>query len=355
MKHKHKFAPNPLKVEKLGVILEPTERSFENVAVLNPGCYQEGEYVHIFYRAISKSHRSSIGYAKLKGPTEVVERWKHPIMARDFEYEKKGIEDPRVAKIGNRFYMTYTAHDGKNAVGAYAVSRDLKNFEKKGVISPQIKYDKAADMFRREKLKDRYFMFEAFYEEFAGHDILLWEKDLCVFPKKIDGKFAMLHRILPDVQIIYFNSFADLKKKSFWEQYLSRLAENVVLENKFWFESRNIGGGATPIETEDGWLIIFHAVEELNKSRVYRASAALLNKKDPRKVIGRLDYPLFSPEEKWEKNGFVNNVVFPTGTAIFGDDLYIYYGAADRVIAAAKVNLKDLIRELKKKGKNGTI
>jgi len=122
----------------------------------------------------------------------------------------------------------------------------------------------------------------------------------------------------------------------------------VVLENKYWFESRHIGGGAVPIETKEGWLIIYHATEELNKQRIYRASVALLDLQNPFNVIGRLDYPLFGPDQPWEQSGFVDNVVFPTGTAIFGDDLYIYYGAADRVIAAAKVSMKDLLTELKK-------
>ena len=79
----------------------------------------------------------------------------------------------------------------------------------------------------------------------------------------------------------------------------------------------------------------------MNKSRVYHASAALLNK-ETRAKSSAVWITRFFSGRKWEKSGFVNNVVFPTGTAIFGDDLYIYYGAADRVIAAAKVNLKDL-------------
>lgn len=343
--------PSRLKVEKLGLVLEPTKNSFEKTAVLNPACYQDGEFVHIFYRAIDGLNRSSIGYAKLHGPTKVVERWKQPIIVRNYPYEKKGVEDPRITKIGDVFYMTYVVHDGRDALIAYAVSRDLKNFKKRGIISPRITYDRAADFFRREKLKDRYFMFEAFYEEFANKKVLLWEKDGFLFPKKIKGKFAMVHRVLPDIHIIYFKSFSQLKSGKFWKRYLQRLSEYVVLENKYWFESRNIGGGAPPVETKDGWILIFHAVEELNKARVYRAGAALLDKKNPQKVIGRLDYPLFEPEKKWEKTGFVNNVVFPTGTAIFGDDLYIYYGAADRAIAVAKVNIKDLIRELKLKKK----
>ena len=127
----------------------------------------------------------------------------------------------------------------------------------------------------------------------------------------------------------------------------------MVLENKYWFESRNIGGGAPPIYTKDGWLIIFHTVEELNKARIYHASAALLDKRNPFKVIGRLSMPLFSPEESWEKErfegleGLVNSVVFPTGTAVFGKDLYIYYGASDSKIAVAKVNLNELLKKLK--------
>lgn len=334
-------------VEKLGVVLKPAKNSFEGKSVLNPAVWQEGEFVHIFYRAIDKNIRSSIGYAKLKGPTEVIERKKTPFVLREYDYEKKGVEDPRITKIGKTFYMTYVAHDGKNALTAYATSLDLKNWEKKGVISPLISYHSATSLFRKLKLKDRYLMFETFYEELSGKDVLLWFKDVLLFPKKIGGKYAMLIRILPDIQIVFFKDFEELKKESFWKKYLKQLSSYVVLENKYWFESRNIGGGAPPMETKDGWLIIFHGVEELNKARVYHACAALLDKKNPFKVIGRLSMPLFSPKEKWEKEGYVSNVVFPTGTAVFGKYLYIYYGTCDEKIAVAKVNLKDLLTKLK--------
>ena len=342
------FGQNKIKVEKLGPVLEPTINLFENKAVLNPACDQEGEFMHVFYRAISEDDdKSRIGYAKFKGPIEVVERWDQPIIEREAMYEVMGVEDPRIVKIDGVFYLTYTAHDGKNAVIALATSTDLRNFKKEGIISSQLTYDEVGGLLRQHQLKDQYYMFEAFYEEFGGNDILLWEKDAILFPKKINGKFALLHRILPDIHIVYFDSFEQLKSKDFWIEYLNHLPEYTVLENRYWFETRHIGGGAPPIETEDGWLFIFHSVEEENKGRTYRASAALLDKNDPRKVIGRLSEPLFSPEENWEKVGMVNNVVFPTGTAVFGDDLYIYYGAADRLIAAAKVSLNELILELK--------
>lgn len=338
---------NGLNLKKIGVVLEPTKRLFERKAVLNPACYQDGEFVHLFYRAIDDNNDSTIGYAKLKGPTKVVERNKIPLIPRTYDYERRGVEDPRIVKIEGTFYLTYVAHDGKNAITACATSNDLKTFTKRGIISPLVTYKTAASLFTRERLKDRYFMFEAYYEDLAGEDVLLWFKDMFLFPKKFGDKFAMLLRILPDIQMIFFKNLSDLRDRSFWRNYLKKLSRNVVLENKYWFESRNIGGGAPPVYTKDGWLVIFHAVEELNRARIYHASAALLDLNNPFKVIGRLNTPLFSPEESWETEGFVNNVVFPTGTAVFGKDLYIYYGASDDKIAVAKVNLNKLVNKLK--------
>ena len=336
-----------LKVKKLGVVLKHTSLPFENQAVLNPTCWQEGNFVHMLYRAVNKKMKSCVGYARLEGPLKVESRWKKPVIEREYKYEKKGVEDPRVVKVGDTFYITYVAHDGKNAVTALAVSKSLIKFKKKGIISPHITYDEAEDLFRNSKLKDKYFFFESYYKDKAGKDVLLWEKDIFLFPEKFNGRFAMIHRILPDIQIIYFKNFKQLNLK-YWKKYLKRLSNYVVLENKYWYESRNIGGGCPPIKTKKGWLLIYHGVEELNKIKRYHAGAALLDLKNPKKVIGRLKEPLFSPDKPWEKRGDVNNVVFPTGTAIFGDQLYIYYGAADKRIAVAAVNLNSLIKELTK-------
>lgn len=335
-----------LKVKKHGVILKPTSLPFENVAVLNPAVYQEDERVHIFYRAINHHYHSSIGYALLEGPKRVIKRWKKPIFQSKYAYESKGVEDPRIVKIGNCFYLTYVAHNGKNAVTAYATSQNLKTFQRHGIISPKITYHEAEKLFEKSKLKDAYYLFSAYYQKRAGRDILIWEKDMILFPKKIKKNFALLHRILPDIQLAYFRHFKQLNN-AFWRRHIQNLQKHVVLENKHWFETRNIGGGCPPIETPDGWILIYHAVEESNHGRIYHASAVLLDKRNPQKVIAHLHRPLFSPTEPWEKSGFVSNVVFPTGTAIFGQDLYIYYGAADKYVAVASVNIVDLIHEMK--------
>jgi len=122
--------------------------------------------------------------------------------------------------------------------------------------------------------------------------------------------------------------------------------KHILMTPKYDHEISYIGGGCPPIETKDGWLLIYHGVHDSLHGYVYSACAALLDLNDPTKEIARLPYPLFKPEFEWELKGEVNNVVFPTGTALFGDQLYIYYGAADTRIAVASVSISELTEEL---------
>jgi predicted GH43/DUF377 family glycosyl hydrolase len=335
-----------LKIKDEGIILETTNLEFESKAVLNPACVQVGDVTHMFYRAVNQNDISSIGYCQLVG-NKVIKRLKEPVLFPEFDYEKNGTEDPRITYLDGTYYLFYTAYDGKDALIAYATSSDLVNFTKQGVISPKISYDEAEDIFRGSGIRERYSMFEMVYKEKEGKKILLFEKDASLFPKKINGKFALLHRILPGIQVIYFDNFSDLTDNR-WRDYLKNLGNSIVIDPLFWFESRNVGGGCPPIETEDGWLIIYHAVEDTPLGKIYHAAAALLDYKNPLKVLGRLKEPLFSPKSSWEKSGLVDNIVFPTGAVIKNKRLYIYYGAADRLIAAKSINLTELLTELKK-------
>ncbi|MDD3284918.1 MAG: pesticidal protein Cry7Aa [Patescibacteria group bacterium] len=334
-----------LNVKNEGIILEKTDLEFENKCVLNPACILVDGIVHMFYRAVSNSNVSSIGYCQLKD-NKVIERLNKPIIFPEFEYEKMGVEDPRITFLDGLYYIFYTAYDGRNALIAYATSEDLVNFEKKGLISPQISYDEAEDIFRDSKIRERYVMFEMLFKERLGGDVLLFEKDACLFPEKINNKFALFHRILPGIQIVYFNNFSELND-NYWRDHFKNLGDSIVLDPLFWFESRNIGGGCPPIKTKDGWLIIYHTVEDTPLGKIYHAAAALLDLKNPLKILGRLKEPLFSPENIWEKDGVVNNVVFPTGAFIEEERLFIYYGAADKLIAAKSINLSELLKELK--------
>lgn len=335
-----------LKIKDEGIILEKTDLEFENKAVLNPACIQVGDITHMFYRAVNQNYISSIGYAQLKD-NKVVKRFDKPVLFPESDYEKKGLEDPRITFLDGTYYLFFTAYDGKDALISYATSSDLVHFVKQGLISPKISYDEAEDIFRESGIRERYTTFEKFFRKTKGDDILLFEKDASLFPQKIDGKFAVLHRILPGIQLIYFDKFLDLNDNH-WRDYLKNLGNSIVIDPLYWFENRNVGGGAPPIETENGWLIIYHAVEDTPLGRTYHAAAALLDLKNPLKVLGRLSEPLFSPNAPWEKSGVVDNVVFPTGAVIRSKRLYIYYGAADKLIAAKSVDLLELLSELKR-------
>lgn len=340
-------------IEKLGILLSPTNLDFENNGVFNAGIYQEGEILHILYRAVEHGNFSTIGYAKTEGPLNIIERNEKPLIQRDFDYEKHGVEDPRIVKIEDTYYITYTAYDGVNAMGALATSKDLIHFEKHGIITPHVNYQEYEDYVNccgGEKLNPKY---HQYYNLFAQIGLvedefrLLRDKDIVLFPRKVNGKFVLLHRIWPGIQIVQFEDWKELTEP-FWEDYLKNLNDYIVLDPNDPFEVDYIGAGGPPIETEFGWLLIYHGVQETVTGKIYHAKAALLQLDKPEIELARLPYPLFSPYKSWEIEGVVNNVVFPTGHAVFGDDLYIYYGVADRHVAVAKCNLNELLTELRK-------
>lgn len=343
-------------VKKHGVILEATNNSFENEGVFNPAAIKEGNNVHLFYRAVRTGNFSSIGYCKLEGPLKVVERSESPILFPSNSQEFQGLEDPRITKINSTYYLTYSAYDGINVFGAYAISKDLKNFERKGIITPKFSFEEYAKLIRQNlnKISDKHLLF---YDLFERHhlsnimktDVFVWDKNVVFFPRKINGKYAFLHRLYPTIQIVFFNFLSDLTKE-FWEDYITHLYDHIVLRTSFQYTRSHVGAGCPPIETKDGWLLIFHAAETTTVGNIYHAAAALLDLDNPLKVIAQLKQPLFCPTEPWEKEGVVKNVVFPSGSALFDDELYIYYGAADSRIAVASVNINTLLNELKTTG-----
>ena len=328
-----------IEIKKEGIILKQTKLDFENDSVLNPAVIREGNTIHLFYRAVRKGNYSSIGYCKLDTPLTVKERNDAPVLSPDFEYESHGMEDPRIVDIDGLYYLTYIAFNGTNALGALATSKDLLRFKKHGIIVPQIKYD---DFDRLTKgncdLNEKYLR----YNRDAD---LLADKDVVFFPRKINDKLTFLHRIKPDIQIVAINNLEELTKE-FWENYFLHFDEYIVLSPKYSHEISYVGGGCPPIETEHGWLLIYHGVKDAIKGYEYSCCAALLELDDPKKEIARLTYPLFKPELDYELKGDVDDVCFPTGAVLEDDTLYIYYGAADELIACASVSLSGLLEEL---------
>ncbi len=336
-------------VKKHGVILQKTDLVFENAGVLNPAVIRDGHSVHLFYRAVRKGNYSTVGYCRLDGPLEIVDRYDLPVLFPQEVYESHGVEDPRITQIDGLYYMTYTVYDGVNALGAYATAKVLPIFEKKGIITPTITYADFTHLAETKRaLNEKYARFNA-HVSLTPHTAetkdLLWDKNVVFFPRRINGKIFFLHRIKPDIQIACVDELDQLTK-AYWDNYFMHFYENVAMEPRYAHEISYIGGGCPPIHTDHGWLLIYHGVHDTVAGYKYVACAALLDLENPCKEISRLPYPLFSPEFDYETNGEVNNVCFATGTALFDDELYIYYGAADEQIAVASLSFSALVEEL---------
>ena len=337
-----------IEVRKEGIILEKTELDFENEGVLNPAVIRQGDSVYILYRAVQTGNHSTIGYCKLDGPLTVTERWNRPVIVPESEFESHGVEDARIVKIDGLFYITYTGYDGVTARGALATSEDLINFKKLGVIVPAVTCSEFVAIAESAgKIDENYYRNPKFNFPLSDPEkkMLLWDKNVVFFPRRINGKLVFLHRIRPGIQIASITRLKDLTKK-YWDNYFLHLHDHIVFDPFYQHESSYIGSGCPPIETEHGWLLIYHGVEHIGSDHIYSACAALLDINNPGKLIARLPYALFSPQYDWELKGEVNNVVFPTGTALFGNTLFIYYGAADSLIACASVDINELVAEL---------
>jgi predicted GH43/DUF377 family glycosyl hydrolase len=295
------------------VILAPiAEHPWESRAVLNPGTIREGDIIHMLYRAVEGENFSTLGYAKLDRRGKILERRTEPVIKRETPAEKQGCEDARIVKFDDTYYIFYTAYDSRNVRVSAAATKDFITFKKHGVIIPDIN-----------------------------------NKDAMMFPELINNKVVLIHRVEPNIQFAYFDSIEHMLSgdKSYWQNYLKRIDKFTVMRPQFDWEYSKIGAGAPPIKTEKGWLMIYHGVD---KNLVYRAGAALLDLENPMKVIARLPYPILEPERKYELKGDVPNVVFPEGTALFDDELLVYYGGADKVIAMARVNINELLDALEK-------
>jgi len=296
-------------------LIAPRPRNrWEEKATFNPGGVLEDRTFHLFYRAVATNGISSIGHAAISTDMKTAERPDHPILAPSEAWEELGCEDARITRIRNTYYTLYTAYSRRGPRIALATSSDLSRFKKIGLIGPD-----------------------------------LVNKDAVLFPETIRGSLAMIHRIEPSMQIAYFDNaqFENLSDPSlrsqYWTEYLRNLDAHTIMKPQEWWEKRKIGIGPPPIKTPEGWLMIYHGVDD---NYVYRAGAALADLDDPQKILARSKTPILEPMEPYEKYGFVPDVVFPEAAMVLDSDLYVFYGAADTVSCVATARLDELLRWL---------
>ncbi|MEK7641637.1 MAG: hypothetical protein AAB365_01430 [Patescibacteria group bacterium] len=311
-------------------------QEWEAHGTLNPAAVEDDTgRVHLLYRAIGDDGLSHIGHASSADGLSFDRRSSFPVYQPGVEekrpdYKKDiraydpgiytsgggwgGHEDPRAVRIGSRVYMTYTAFQGWDSVRIGLTSIAVADLKKE-------RWN-----WRKPKLISA-----------AGQV----NKNWLIFPEKINGKYAILHSIVPNVLIDYVDdldgTFPPIQSK--------RLAGPQPGRKGFWDKSVR-GAGPPPIKTDIGWLLLYHAQDDHR----YRLGAMILDKNDPTKVLYRSPEPILSPEMCYENDG-KPGVVYASGAVVKDGELMVYYGGGDKHVCVAQTGLDSLLAWLMQYGK----
>lgn len=318
-----------LKRYKGNPIIEPRGDDWEAVATFNCAAICKDGVIHVLYRAVGDyvHYASRLGYAVFDEDMRLLARSEEPVFGPEVKLWEVSIEDPRLTEIEGEVYMTYVVTPTPAPPGA--VRRRL------GIPKPQTASPRTA----LAKVKD--------FEEFERLGIITPydadERDVVLFPERISGRYAAIHR-----PANWFGPGYPVGQPSIWFAFLDGLpgrmyGHKVIMEPEQPWEGKKIGAGPPPIKTNKGWLLIYHGVDQNN---VYRAGAALLSLEEPWKVIARTQDPILEPEADYEVRGDVPNVVFPEGAVAIGEELLVFYGAADKVCGVASLYLDELVNGL---------
>lgn len=324
-------------------ILKPVStHEWENLCVLNPAViYDEAKQEFVMlYRAAGDTleHYIYLGLATSKDGVHFVRQSDLPVLEPDYNGEDGGcVEDPRLVKMGEWYYLTYASRP-------YAPGRYWLNAPKPWFNPPKngprflswnnsVTYLAITQDFRTYKKLGR-------ITDSRGDD-----RDVYIFPETINGQYVRLSRPMFACGKGYEN-----ENPAIWITFSDDLLEwgapTLLMKGEYWWESKKIGGSCPPIKTPYGWFMITHGVCKNDDS--YRVGAILMDLNDPTKIIARTQEPIMEPEATYEKSGFYNGCVFPTGNVVKDGILYVYYGAADKFVCQATCVFEDLLQEMLK-------
>ena len=317
-----------LKRHHANPILKPKSgNNWENDATFNPAAIHLDNKIHLIYRAIGTNGISVFGYASSRDGVNIDQRLDYPIFALEnpLEIAKEqasfanpyvsggswaGCEDPRLTQIGDRIYMTYVMFDGCNPPGVGMTSISVSDF-----LNKIWKWKKPMFISKPGEI----------------------QKNWMVFPEKINGKYAVLHSITPNISIEYVDSLED---------------DNLIIESmkkpgrdEHRWDNIVRGAGSPPLKTKHGWLVLYHAMDKRDPNK-YKVGAMLLDYNDPTKILHRSKYPILEPIAHYENFGAKAGVVYVCGAVIKDETLLVYYGGADSVVCVASENLDEFLDDL---------
>lgn len=322
-------------------ILKPGTNLWTAEAVMNPAAAIIGNRTHLLYRAIGMDGVSRIGYASSANGIIFDKRLPYPVYVAQKprvlpghvqKYSPVlypsggswgGCEDPRMVVIEGRVYVTFNMFDGWDFIRVAAISIAQEDF-----------------------LAERFWKWDGPHLLSRPGEI---QKNWVLFPEKINGKYAILHSIAPDVEIAYRNSIEDIgTTEPFIESWVGSRDGLPSRENSW--DSHVRGAGPPPIRTDRGWLLFYHAIDKNDPGR-YKLGAMLLDIDDPAKILYRSVSPVLCPDAQYENDG-KPGIVYACGAVMRDGKLFIYYGGADKVVCVATTPVGSFIGALVD-GKNG--
>ena len=317
-------------------IIYPGKYNWRKVTVFNPAAIYHNEKFYIIERAAGSlsPHCCVLGLLESRDGIHFDHVVDYPVFTpSQLGYQYGSVQDPRLVKINNRFYMTYALRRFTGNANGLSNELNWNYYARLGIDASPKKNNTISGIA-------------------VSDDLIHWEnlgfckpleiddRDLVLFPEKIKDRYALLRR--PDyadgrpvgITLAWSDS---LKNGGNWTN-----SKNILepLSQNLW-ESRKVGACGPPLRTAAGWLVLYHGVDDRN---VYRIGAAILDTENPEIVIARTRLPFLEPTDSWEKLGAVfRDVVFPCGNIVKDDTLFIYYGAADTSICLATVKLQELV------------
>lgn len=321
-------------------ILKPNENNhWENLAVCNPGVWHEDGEFYMLYRAAGDdiNHIIQFGLAVSNDGINFTRASDKPVFSPSCDGpDSGGVEDARIVKFGEAYYVTY-------AYRPYPPGQYWK-FAHDVVQLPEV--DEFAPAVYRESIANTGLAMTKNFKTWKRLGRItqsnLDDRDVILFPEMVNGKYVLLHRPKQWIGAEY-----GCEHPSIWITFSDDLmvwngkSQLLIRGIKDTWEEK-IGGSTPPLRTKDGWLVIYHGVENGGRG-YYRVGVALLDIDDPTKVIARAKNFIMEPEFDYELEGFYKGCVFPTGNVIIEDTLYVYYGAADKYIGLATCKVDDLL------------
>src|SRR3989339_189675 len=313
-------------------ILTPiAEHRWECSSTFNTAAIYLDNKVHLVYRAIGAAGMSVLGYASSKNAVHVDERLPDPIYVPREPFEIRqddvvpvsfpymsgggwgGCEDPRLTKIDDTLYMTYTAWNGEKPPAVALTSIKEKDFLAKNWC-----WKKPILISTRGEIN----------------------KNWVLLPEKINGKYCIMHSISPDILLDYLDDLEFENKNWIRSYYTHRKYETHRWDNQM------RGVGPSPLLTDDGWLVLYHATDKRDPNR-YKIGAMILDYQNPSHILYRSPNPILAPDAQYENDGYKPGVIYTCGAVIVDGILYVYYGGADTVVCVAYAELSEFLSELK--------